>query len=258
MNHVVQCHHLETGEQRSLSYDKLVIATGATPILPPVPGTDRAGVTTLQSMADADYLRKVRDEGRIRNAVVVGLRAATMGCRTREVNVTRACKIADPPETARVRDLRRRVREAMDEPPARGDCPPRIEDAFLSEPLPVRKARAIALKLAHMPVELWTEQLYAGSMTLEDPRVHAERGFPTYTTEAEREAAAERGVTPQSVFGHIVPDYPTLLRVGLNGIRAEAQAERARAQSAEELAFLDSAIVAIDGVVAFAGRLADH
>ena len=69
---VVHCHHLDRGERRSVPYDKLVLATGATPILPPVPGTDLSGITTLQSMADADFLRKVRDERRIRNAVVVG------------------------------------------------------------------------------------------------------------------------------------------------------------------------------------------
>ncbi len=159
-------------------------------------------------------------------------------------------------DTARVARLRRRVRKAMKRPAEPWQCPERIDEVHMGEPLAVRKARAIALKLAHMPVELWEGQPFAGSMTLEDPRVHAERGFPEYTTEGEREAAAERGVTPHSVFGHIVPDYPTLLRVGLNGIRAEAQAERAQTQSAEELAFLDSVTVAIDGVVAFAERLA--
>jgi pyruvate-formate lyase len=159
-------------------------------------------------------------------------------------------------DTPRVAQLRRRVRAAMTRPAAAWRCPERIDDAYMGEPLPVRKARAIALKLAHMPVELWAGQLFAGSMTLEDPRLHAERGFPAYTTGEERAAAAEHGVTPRSVFGHIVPDYPSLLGKGLLGIRAEAKAERDRAQSADELAFLDSVIVAIDGVIAFAERLA--
>jgi NADPH-dependent 2,4-dienoyl-CoA reductase/sulfur reductase-like enzyme len=61
--HRVLCRNLETGEESELEYDKLVLATGATPIVPPVPGTDLEGITTLQSMRDADYLRKVRDEG---------------------------------------------------------------------------------------------------------------------------------------------------------------------------------------------------
>ena len=96
------------------------------------------------------------------------------------------------PETARVADLRRRVRAAMDEPPAAWHCPERIPVEQMNEPLAVRKARAMALKLAHMPLELWDGQLIAGSMTLESPRVHAEWGFPDYVTDAEREAAAAR------------------------------------------------------------------
>lgn len=55
-----------------LEYDKLVIATGATPAMPPVPGTDLEGITTLQSMRDADFLRRVRDEGSIKQAVIIG------------------------------------------------------------------------------------------------------------------------------------------------------------------------------------------
>ena len=41
-----------------------------------------------------------------------------------------------------------------------------------------------------------------------DYRVHAKWGFPDYVTDAEREAAAERGLNIRSVFGHIVPFSP--------------------------------------------------
>jgi len=68
----VSCTNLVTEEKQQLEYDKLVIATGAVPKMPPVPGTDLDGVTTLQSMKDADFLRKVRDEGKIKKAVVIG------------------------------------------------------------------------------------------------------------------------------------------------------------------------------------------
>lgn len=64
--------NLLTGETGTAGYDKLVLATGATPRRPPVPGVDLEGVTTLQSLSDADYLRKVHDEGKIKRAVVVG------------------------------------------------------------------------------------------------------------------------------------------------------------------------------------------
>jgi NADPH-dependent 2,4-dienoyl-CoA reductase/sulfur reductase-like enzyme/rhodanese-related sulfurtransferase len=61
-----------TGEKGTQEYDKLIIATGATANMPPIPGTDLEGITTLQSMQDADYLRKIRDEGKIKKAVVIG------------------------------------------------------------------------------------------------------------------------------------------------------------------------------------------
>ena len=155
-------------------------------------------------------------------------------------------------------DLRRRVREAMALPPCTWDCPARIDDCHMGELLPVRKARAIALKLSRMPTDLWDGQLLAGSMTLESPRLHAERGFPDYTTQAERDQAASHGLGIGSVFGHIVPDYPRLLAKGLQEIRLDAEAQRRLAASAQEIAFLDSVTIALDAVMAFAARLAER
>lgn len=72
MNKKVTCRDLRTGETDELAYDALILATGATPNMPPVPGTDLEGITTLQRLQDADYLRKIRDEKRIKKAVVIG------------------------------------------------------------------------------------------------------------------------------------------------------------------------------------------
>ncbi|HPN86723.1 MAG TPA: FAD-dependent oxidoreductase [Smithella sp.] len=71
-NKIVSCKNLATGETGTLSYDKLIIATGSVPRMPPVPGAVLQGITTLQSMKDADFLRKIRDEGKIKKAVVIG------------------------------------------------------------------------------------------------------------------------------------------------------------------------------------------
>jgi NADPH-dependent 2,4-dienoyl-CoA reductase/sulfur reductase-like enzyme/rhodanese-related sulfurtransferase len=70
--HTVTCRSLDGGGDEVLAYDKLILATGATPKMPPVPGVDLQGVTTLHSLRDADFLRAVRDEGRIKKAVVIG------------------------------------------------------------------------------------------------------------------------------------------------------------------------------------------
>jgi len=68
----VSFRNMVTGETGEMTYDKLIIATGSVPQMPPVPGVGLSGITTLQSMKDADFLRKVRDEGKIKKAVVVG------------------------------------------------------------------------------------------------------------------------------------------------------------------------------------------
>lgn len=71
-NKQVEFVDLVTGEKGVQSYDKLVIATGAVAGMPPVPGINLKGITTLQSLQDADYLRKIKDDGKIRKAVVIG------------------------------------------------------------------------------------------------------------------------------------------------------------------------------------------
>jgi len=68
----VSFKNLATGETGTMPYDKLIVATGAIPRMPPVPGVELDGITTLQSMKDADFLRAIRDEGRIKKAVVIG------------------------------------------------------------------------------------------------------------------------------------------------------------------------------------------
>lgn len=71
-NKCIEFSDLATGEKGTAPYDKLVIATGAQPRKPQVPGIELEGITTLQSLPDADYLRKIRDEGQIKKAVVIG------------------------------------------------------------------------------------------------------------------------------------------------------------------------------------------
>ncbi|MBN2807356.1 MAG: FAD-dependent oxidoreductase [Prolixibacteraceae bacterium] len=69
---IVKAQNLLTGEKFDVPYDKLILATGASPNIPPIEGVELEGITTLQSMRDADYLRKIRDEKKIQKAVVLG------------------------------------------------------------------------------------------------------------------------------------------------------------------------------------------
>ena len=68
----VACINLVTSEEERLEYDKLILATGSIANIPNVPGKDLKGITTLKSMQDADCLRRIRDQGRIRRAAVIG------------------------------------------------------------------------------------------------------------------------------------------------------------------------------------------
>jgi NADPH-dependent 2,4-dienoyl-CoA reductase/sulfur reductase-like enzyme/rhodanese-related sulfurtransferase len=71
-NRCVTFKNIATGETATINYDKLIIATGAVPQMPPVPGADLRGITTLHTLKDADYLRKVHDDGKIKKAVIIG------------------------------------------------------------------------------------------------------------------------------------------------------------------------------------------
>ncbi|HQO00794.1 MAG TPA: FAD-dependent oxidoreductase [Spirochaetota bacterium] len=56
---------------RKISYQKLVIATGAVPIIPPVPGADLRGVMTFKTEDDLRKLISISEKG-LSKAVVIG------------------------------------------------------------------------------------------------------------------------------------------------------------------------------------------
>ena len=61
-----------TGEEYTESYDKLVIATGSSPLRPRIPGIDSPRILTLWTVPDTDHIRSmIRDQG-AKRAVVVG------------------------------------------------------------------------------------------------------------------------------------------------------------------------------------------
>lgn len=63
---------LDSGRRGMMGYDRCVIATGATAKKPQIPGIDLTGVSTLHSMSDSDYFRRVRDEQKITDIVIIG------------------------------------------------------------------------------------------------------------------------------------------------------------------------------------------
>jgi NADPH-dependent 2,4-dienoyl-CoA reductase/sulfur reductase-like enzyme/rhodanese-related sulfurtransferase len=67
----VRARDLTSGREYEESYDKLILAPGAAPIRPPLPGIDLPGVFTLRNLQDMDRIKTKLDQG-VRQAVVVG------------------------------------------------------------------------------------------------------------------------------------------------------------------------------------------
>lgn len=63
---------LNTGEKRSFAYDKLVLATGASPFIPPVEGAKLGNIITVRTVREATAVKKLLSERDIKDAVVVG------------------------------------------------------------------------------------------------------------------------------------------------------------------------------------------
>ena len=68
----VKAVSVDTGETSTWSYDKLVIASGASPIRPDLPGLDLPQVFFMRTPDDAVNLRAAVETGEIKRAVVVG------------------------------------------------------------------------------------------------------------------------------------------------------------------------------------------
>ena len=61
-----------TADGKTYLYDKLVLATGAKPIVPPISGTSLPGVFTLRTTGDAVNILHWMNSRRVRNAVLIG------------------------------------------------------------------------------------------------------------------------------------------------------------------------------------------
>lgn len=71
-NKHVEVENVTTGEKASLSYDKLVIATGASPRKLGLPGEDLDGVSYVCNPEDAVRIREGIAKGQVGSAVIVG------------------------------------------------------------------------------------------------------------------------------------------------------------------------------------------
>ena len=67
----IRVRDLATGREYEESFDKLILATGAAPIRPPLPGIDLPGVYSLRNLEDTDGIKHAIDRG-VKHAVLLG------------------------------------------------------------------------------------------------------------------------------------------------------------------------------------------
>ncbi len=72
MSKQVRARDIEKGQELVFDYDKLIIATGAQPIVPPLPGISLNNIFTLRTIDDTLKIRAFVDGGQVKNAVIVG------------------------------------------------------------------------------------------------------------------------------------------------------------------------------------------
>ncbi|MEU1145898.1 FAD-dependent oxidoreductase [Streptomyces sp. NPDC005863] len=87
----VLARDLDAGEEYWTSYDKLVIATGARPVRPPLPGIDAPGVHGVQTLDDGQALLDTLAGTSGRRAVVIG--AGYIGVEMAEALIKRGYEV---------------------------------------------------------------------------------------------------------------------------------------------------------------------
>ncbi|MFB8755213.1 FAD-dependent oxidoreductase [Streptomyces nigra] len=113
----VRARDVDSGDESWTSYDKLVIATGARPIRPDMPGADAPGVHGVQTLDDGQALIDTLSRTRGRRAVVVG--AGYIGVEMAEALINRGYEVTvvnrgSEPMSTLDPDMGRLVREAME------------------------------------------------------------------------------------------------------------------------------------------------
>ncbi|MDO4764837.1 MAG: CoA-disulfide reductase [Eubacteriales bacterium] len=68
----VTVHNSNNNQQLTKQYDRLMIATGASPVTLSVEGWEKMGVHTLKSLEDGIFLKEYAKQQEIRNVVIVG------------------------------------------------------------------------------------------------------------------------------------------------------------------------------------------
>lgn len=89
--HTVLVKNLTNNEEQTLSYDKLVIATGANPVIPPIPGLGAKGIYRLQSVEDAEGIKAELHKNKAKDVAIIG--GGLIGVELTESLVHKGCRV---------------------------------------------------------------------------------------------------------------------------------------------------------------------
>jgi NADPH-dependent 2,4-dienoyl-CoA reductase/sulfur reductase-like enzyme/rhodanese-related sulfurtransferase len=90
-NRRVRIKALVSGEESWLPYDKLVLATGASPVVPPIPGVDKKNVFTLHGVHDAEGIKTILAKHKAKDVVIIG--GGLIGVEATEALATHGCRV---------------------------------------------------------------------------------------------------------------------------------------------------------------------
>ena len=69
---LIKVTDLVSGKMHKMPYDRLLIATGASAVIPSIDGVDLNGVFTLHTISDVDRIKSYLESNSVRNACIVG------------------------------------------------------------------------------------------------------------------------------------------------------------------------------------------
>jgi NADPH-dependent 2,4-dienoyl-CoA reductase/sulfur reductase-like enzyme/rhodanese-related sulfurtransferase/two-component sensor histidine kinase len=101
----VRIRDLGRKEDSHLTYDKLVLATGASPVVPSIPGVDLGNIFTLHGVRDAEGIKSALAKGKAHDVVIVG--GGLIGMETTEALANAGCRVTIVemlPQTLRILD----------------------------------------------------------------------------------------------------------------------------------------------------------
>jgi NADPH-dependent 2,4-dienoyl-CoA reductase/sulfur reductase-like enzyme/rhodanese-related sulfurtransferase/anti-sigma regulatory factor (Ser/Thr protein kinase) len=87
----VEVKNLVDGSKTVLDYDKLVLATGSTPIVPEIEGIRLGWIFTLHGVTDAEGIKAALERGKARDVMIMG--GGLVGLEMTEALVGRGCRV---------------------------------------------------------------------------------------------------------------------------------------------------------------------